>query len=634
MSNYFTYWTDPDLEQEELSAVVWETLDGIIEEQKDLRARWLEQVNFYLDSEVAYDDMGFLPMDLEGEVDTDDAKTSTDHVSWNMLRSLTGALVSNVTLHNPAPKAQTKNAKEVTQMRIRKLNRFGLAGLRAMDYYGHQQRKMRLAAVMGTGFNRFFKEDGVVRTRVLRPDQVVVNNKACSPGETPPEIYHHDLIDRATLLSMFAGKEHARARTVINETKSALQDCRTRDMVEVCEAFSRPRFGTPGRRAFVTREGFLVSEKFDRPRYPINWTKYEEPLSGFYGESLIGPVLSCQRQINYILQEARGNMRHLGVAYLEGQRRPDDDDDMADQELLDTEKYKLLDQGAKVVLPGFINPQFLELLNMNVAKMFEITGLNTLMAHGTVPPGLAAASGVAQREWRDSGSMRLSEASKALEHDVVEAMYITMDIGAEIDAADEWKVEDESGDLVDSIAWKDIGTGFDAVSWSVQPASSLAQSPASRMADIYDAMDRGLLDPEEGKQLLGWSDLAKQRELDSAPRDNLEWTFESMLDDGKYREPKEYQDLILGRKMCLQYLNRAQQTDAKHADLLELWLDASAEIITAREDAQRRKEAEARAQEQAEQQQMAPQPAMPGNGQAPVDVAAMMPEGVAPEMGG
>lgn len=562
------FWSDPALVGEELAQVLFMAVQTIVDEQKSLRDRWLTNLRFYHNRKIetsSYDTTDwFDDQDRDAGAQTDDSEFR----SWNVCRAIADALVSRIALHDPSPRIQTTNASEAIQSRARKLETLVLSAMRTGRYNEAAARALETSTCCSTGFVKVFPRFGAVHYEAYGPDRVIVDNRAVRNGK-PSTIFHRELVDIADLRALYRKDKKALAvLDMARPLEGSDGGSSTREQVEVIEAVREPFGDRPGRRVVAIRSGTLSAEKWTRRSY-WTWIHYQRPRGGFYGESLLEPIIGNQREINYVLTQARLAARNQARNWLRTDRHPQKAFQEAD---LDPASDKVISGDMDLITPPLANPQWMQVANMHFGKAFEITGLNELAAHGAIPAGLE--SGAAVREFHDRQSERFSQVAKADENLATDAGELTVLAGKDISKSGTWEVKGVGRNFVQSIKWSDVSLKDDQFAISVYPASSLPLSPAGRRAELTEAMNSGLIEKEQAQALLAWNDISKYQKMQAAPLDALELELEQLISSGTYKPPTRFSNLQLALRMGHLYheMHRVEGTDEKRIQLIERWI--------------------------------------------------------------
>lgn len=177
--------------------------------------------------------------------------------------------------------------------------------------------------------------------------------------------------------------------------------------------------------------------------------------------------------------------------------------------------------------------------------------------------------------------------------------------------------------IVRRIDWKALQNKENRYILRMYPTSSLPQTPAGRLATVQEWIGAGLLEPEEGIDLLGFPDIQATQRLKTADRNKVLHDVSKLL-NGKRATAEPFQNLDKSIELTRRALLVAEMDNAPAAgiDAVQAYL----------EDLQGMREA-AIAEEQAKMTAAAQSQGLPdqeGAVAALEEQAAQMPEGEAP----
>jgi len=569
------YWFAPEHTDDQLASVVFRTAKAIVDDQAHLRERWRQEMMFYKDQPIREMDGTTLGLLDYGGLEVDPVKTGLD-TAWNFCKTLPDALISKLTLQNTTITYETREGSEDQQLRAQEYRRFVQGELRALKQPAKKRRRLRLSTAAGMGFVKVWPDFMAKRpmSRVYGPDRIIVDDRRSSAHDMPPSLFHVDMVDEDELLAMFQGPKFASVRAKIKLAPVVSDLSGIRRMIEVIDAYHLQVGDTKGRRVLCVANAVLVDEPYTETTHCFAWERYREPLSGFYGESLVGEIISTQREINYILRDLRGNTRSIARSHVEVD--PESPLALEMGQALTSDGYRVLPPGSRVIHPPIVNPQTLQVLQVHVGKIFELTGLNLLAATAALPPGIE--SGRAIQMLDATQSQRFSEVQhNSSEADVMEAELV-LRAGKTLNDAGAYDIAEPG--LKKALPFDD--EELDRYVLTADKVSQLPQDPAGKQETVQFLMANGLIDRERALQLIGFTDLEKEMALEAAPRDALEFAFESMLSGGEYEPPvPEMMNLQLGLRLVVLYWNRAKRRGKRveALDKLVRWARDAAAIL-------------------------------------------------------
>jgi hypothetical protein len=148
-------------------------------------------------------------------------------------------------------------------------------------------------------------------------------------------------------------------------------------------------------------------------------------------------------------------------------------------------------------------------------------------------------------------------------------------IGGELSVA--WKERD----IARSIKWSDVDLDEERYVMQLWPVNLLPDTPSGKLAYVEQMITMGLLNPQQGQQLLDFPDIQAFQKLNTAGETYLKMVLDSMLKDGEYIGPEEWDNLELGIKMMQEaimwYRNRG--VSEEKIALLKRWCEDAFNIL-------------------------------------------------------
>ncbi len=233
-----------------------------------------------------------------------------------------------------------------------------------------------------------------------------------------------------------------------------------------------------------------------------------------------------------------------------------------------------------------------------------------MAATSAKPAGLN--SGKALRMYNDIETERFMSVGMRYEQAFLDAAKQFIDLAREIEDTEEdgLKVKVKGDKFMKTIKWKEVDIDDDKYLMQMFPTNALSKDPSSRLQEVQELMQAGMIGKENGMKLLNFPDLEAFYNMENAGIEDIERQIEMMIDDGEYQSPEPYQNLPLGiQKMQQAYLMyRAQGAPDERLELFRRWISDADDLM---------KSAQAAAMQMAQQSQAAPVP-LPANAQTPI----------------
>ena len=349
------------------------SLISLIETIKGQEDRRIDQYKnysqLYLDAPIA----GFKP----GEWYTEVTGEESDVYTWNVIRSCVDTLTSKIGYNIPAPKVLTSGAKEDSQDKARKYEKFLKAVFQGQSVETKARAILRDCLIYGIGIAKIFPRENMVEIEKIHPSRILVDNNAFLTGDIK-EIYQVEYVSAAKLHGMFPDKEQ-----VIEEAKETAHGPTqsAKRMVTVYEAWSISEDpDVPSRHMIITDNGTLLDEEWPHDCIPFVFLRYSDDLMGFYGIGLAQQLESIQREISYIIQKIQINIDLTATSFILKHKSSN----IPDEFLASNEAAKIIPWEGnippQVITPPAVSSQVFEYLENLFQKAYNISGLSQLSA--------------------------------------------------------------------------------------------------------------------------------------------------------------------------------------------------------------------------------------------------------------
>lgn len=425
----------------------------------------------------------------------------------NLVRTAIDAWVSIIGRQRPRPKLITSGGNWKTQMLAENLNGFLTGALPISNLYKTAPAALRDSAVCGLGVIRWSNDgEKMLASRVV-PWHVIVDNELCANGEDPIEVFIRQPEHIKSLCHKYPDQAD--------------------------ELKKQPGFGI-GKRQVNVYEGWYLGE--DNPTYvkfvgdvlleredidcddlPLQFLRYSEEITGFYGiglaELLVGPQMRIDEILHYIAEMQRRYLRPTGfvdkgtgaitlsrVAGLE-------------MDIVEVPGGKPV----TIQVPHVIAPELYAEVERISDRAMQEHGISSFATNSQVPTGIE--SGPALREVSFKNMERHNLAAVRYEELFVEAGDHIIEGYSEIAAASKRKpkVLYANRQSVDMIEWPDVDLDDMCYSIRIEATALDSMSPSARTQFALELAQFGLLqNPAELRQLLGNPDIDASDRYSSA----------------------------------------------------------------------------------------------------------------------
>jgi hypothetical protein len=567
----------------ELATAIFDTFDRITADQHGLIEAYKRWTELYLDRDNI---AGFKPGDETFNFDTGSDLDGRDRqLTWNAIRAAVDAVTANITAREVSPGFQTERGSVDLQNQAMVAEQIVRGILNTQDSYRWERKAVKSAAILGLGPIKVTEVADKVAINYIHPSRIRVDAVAAVDGK-PGDLFHEEFIDRRLLIEDYPGRED-----LIKNAAPWASHNTTYNQIRVIEAWDLARGKRKGRRVVAIAEGVLADEPWEYDRFPFEFMRWGEGLTGWHGLSGVREVEGPQTELNDVLGVIRDNAHWFGQPFL----WTDVAADIREADIATNKRFKRIEgagQPPAVITPPFINAQFFEWAEQNWNRVFELFGVSQLTATSAKPPGLR--SGTALRAYHDIGAKRFADVSiqyarvkQGLGWQVVRVLRDLAKRGIDTQLLVPGGIE--SGvRVVKRVKWSGFDLTDDQFVMTIAPVAALPDEPAGKRAELVEAIQGGLIDRDEARQLLAWPDLAKASRLETAAREDLQHAAEFMLIEGEFLEPTEHQDLQLGLKIMSSYLLRAKMngTEDDRLGLLKQWIAEAVRLLDIGQEAE------------------------------------------------
>lgn len=358
------------------------------------------------------------------------------------------------------------------------------------------------------------------------------------------------------------------------------------------QAFAKREGIDRGRHVIAIDGTTLTDEPYHKDYFPFAFFRYDEPVIGFWGDSLAGELSGFQYEINYISETLHLGHRVVGT----GIWLVPDGADVLDGHFQNDVGYILrYKQGFK---PEYYNPepvhqQAYDYLDFLTQRGLNFSGISQTSAQSQKPAGITAAKALQVLDEVEADRFALVEQANEKFHlDIADKL---IDVMKEI--ADEYpdvavKVPQRRAYL--AVKWKDVDLDRDAFLMQTWPTALFARTPSARLQQVQDLFAAGIIDKTLFLKLLNAPDVDAETDLMAASQMLVDDQIESMMDSetpdaaDAYKRPDEWSDLTYAVYRGAQQvaLGTLQGVPDRNLDLLRNYVQDAKDLLDARTSAQ------------------------------------------------
>jgi hypothetical protein len=503
---------------------------------------------------------------------------------YNLVRSVVQSWTAKIAKMRPRPLFLTVAGDYSLQRRAKQLTRF-LDGefSRANLYTGIGPAVARDGAVFGAGVVKIYASGTPARLQYERvyPWELSVDPIEAYYGD-PRSLYQRKAIDRYQLAEMFP-KQRAE---ILDDKKTprTTRDSRSRDttsdMVDVLEGWHRRSSTTAddGQHVIATAGATLLTEPYERDRFPFSVYMFEAPIVGWWGDGMVEEILPIQFELNLSLEKMQECLHLMGVPRVFVERGARVQKQHINNDIGTVLEYT----GAKpdFATPASVPPELPGHIAQLKADGFEVVGVSRLGAQSMKPAGLN--SGRALRAYEDIETERFAIQARAYEAFFLDMAHQAVETISEISRRDKgYTIKAYDHRSVQILDWADVELDEDASQLRMFPTSLLPTQPQAKLQSVQELIDSGMMGREDGMRLLDFPDLDAYTSLELAAYEIIDSMIETMIDDGEYVSPEPYIPLEWGRKRVQQaYLaGKRDGVPEDHLALLRQWIDDATALL-------------------------------------------------------
>ncbi len=499
-----------------------------------------------------------------------------DRPTFNVIQSCIDTLISRIIQSRPRPIFLTDNGSYKQRNLAKQLNQFIVGEFHQTKAYNQAESALRDAAIVGTGCLHVYTSDDnkVALERVLITELFADVNDAFY-GQ-PRSMYRLKIVDRQVLKELFPEDKSKVEQADQAYPSNGGENSKTMsDQVMLVEAWHLPSSAksSDGRHVIACTSGILLDEEYEKQSFPFVFFNYSPRLVGMWAQGLAEQLSGTQIEINKLLVTISKSISLVGVPRV----FVEDGSKVVKAHLNDSIGAIVTYRGTKpeYEVAPCVPAELYQQLQRLIDYSYQQSGISAMAAASQKPAGLN--SGEAIRNFDDIQSDRFATLEKRWQQFFEDLAYKMFYQACDI-AKKEGKYQtiypDKDGtrqiDLPN--AEKLLDNPFIIQCYDT---SSLPRDPAGRLQKVTEMMQSGIIDLAEGRRLLDFPDLQQVDKLANAAEERILKTLDAIIEDGKYEPPDPFTDLLLAKKLVVQYYNlyTAANLEENKAEMLRTWQD-------------------------------------------------------------
>ncbi len=503
----------------------------------------------------------------------------------NVVQAVVDTLVARVGSMKPKATVYTRGADFATYRRGRNLDKYLWGEFQSLGIHRLGRMVFRDALIYGTGFMKLGVD--TLRKEIcaerVNPDEVIIDQRECVSDEQPRTWHHRRLVSRVALCGLYPEYEETIEDAQGRDYQYTSYRVPDYDHIVVIETWKLP--SNPGAKdglhTIVIENATLFSEVWEADTAPLIALKWSNPLSGFYGRSVVGDLVGYQVRLNKLNFDIEWGQDVMCVPRVFVDAGSSFLGTRLDNDIGKEIRYR----GTKPeveVWPAF-NPEIYNERERTWTRAHESQGVSQMSSSNKMPDGWRADSSDAIREMSGHEDERFNDRVQALEEwylDVAREI-----IRASADLYRNLKVNNKtayrSSNVVEQIDWKQCDLDADRFVLQIAASSVLNMTPAARRDKINFWLDRQLITPEEYKSMSGEPDLENIAQLAAASHDAIANGIDKMLDGDTGQSPDPHMNLSYGITLVNNTYLHIKSLDAPEEiqDVFRTWLLTAESLV-------------------------------------------------------
>jgi hypothetical protein len=508
-------------------------------------------------------------------------------LSLNVIQACTDTMVNTLCEGRIKPMVLTDGGSFKLQQQARKMNKFIYGLFMKQKVHEITTFQIKDAAIFGTGFFKVTASGGELLLEKVLPTEIIV-----CPGDSiygnPRTLYQTRFVARYILLESFPDEEEGimglKGQTVEMGTGHVVSDC-----IRVTEAWHLPFQQSRDRGADLVGRHVLCAEGvklFDEPyrknHFPFAVYRHTDLPLGYYGRGIAEELLPIQAEITQLMTRSQQMLKLIANPRIFLEEGSQVNEAHLNSQIGAIVKYR----GTPPIIstPQAVPPEIYAQIDRLYNRAFEIQGIPLLQATGKKPAGVDSGKGL--REYADQANTRfitLTQKREQLHIDIANLCFEACQDLVDEYGTDYKVVNFDKKDGMEVLKYSDVAMKPDQYVVQVWPTNFLSKTPTSRLQDIQELTQAGLIPLQAAQDLMDFPDLAEYTDLAVSGYRLARKNIETMLETGEYIPPEETDDIQTGIKLTIQYIARQKlNKDAEEPiELLRRYLDDLQSIANA-----------------------------------------------------
>lgn len=567
--NYFIedhkLWWHADIDEDERNQRIVQLVDRIRDDQQYIERDNLDHLKLYIKR-------GYM-RDHDGNIKVAGADA---RIGSNPLKSAIDTVTAKITSTKPRVMYVTEGGRWDTRRKARKLQKFVDGVFHESGYYRHAARAFKDSGIFGTGFVKWYIENGDTKCERVFPGEIVVDEQSAAMT-CPKSLFQVKYVPVESLIAKFPGKQvDILASNIRQNTISASGVVTT--LVRVIEGWHLPNAAGSsegGRHCIVVDGCTLHDEGWKHDFFPFAVMRWNEVPVGYMGSGACEELHGVANEIDYVMEKTQKSMHVNSSAWLMRHISDKMPNDQFDNDI-GSVIWWTGEHPPELKINPLINPQFLDYGKWLRELTFQDIGVSEMSATSKKPPGIE--SGVGLQHLTDQENSRFQTVAENWEWLAFDSAKIVVALNKEYrqGGKSEYRVKFDDGKFAETIKWSEVNISADEYILKKWPTNLLPATPTGRIERVERMIQGGLIDSQTGFMLLDFPDVEAYQSLALASLKNVLWIVDRVIYDDEYIPPKEWYDLETGIRHMQMGMARAEMEGAPE-EVLERALEWVAE---------------------------------------------------------
>lgn len=558
MPDYQSSWWFSD--EDSMPSDIKHIINRIEERQNNNRLMNLKYARLYSNLEL-------LSLISGATISSNPTNFLNNTVTYNVVKSAIDTATSKITKNKPRIQFLTQDGDYELRTRAEKLSDYVEGVFYQNDVYELAKTMFIHAGVFGTGCIKVVNTGDSIELENVFIEEIKVDEIE-GAYKKPRQLHQVKHMSRDLLLSMYP--EHQDAILEASNTKISSSYDSVADMVVVTESWhlQSGKEAGDGLHTVSIENKILFKEEYKKDYFPFVFFRWNDRLSGFFGQGIAEELIGIQIEINKLLKNIQKAIHLVAVPRIAVEASTKLSSSTITNDIGSIFKY--VGNQPNWFTPQAMTPEVYNHLKWLIQSAFEVTGISQLSATSKKPAGLDAA--VALREFQDIETERFMNTAQRYENCFLDLAEIIIDISRDLyNDNPDLSIKTRTGNFIKSIKWSEVNLDDSSYQMKMFPVSLLPTTPSGRLQKIQELINTGLIPKEQALKLLDFPDLEAIEDLETASLKLTEKILFKIKDEGKYIPPEPQMQLDLAYKLTQQHYLKGKVEELPE-EILELLL--------------------------------------------------------------